>query len=56
MATAVEKIDKIENIHDGTSTKLSDQTASESTMENGELCPDDPGMQAKKEVFNAQCS
>lgn len=29
MATAIEKIDKIENVHDdGTSTKLSDQTSS----------------------------
>lgn len=40
MATAIEKIEKIENIHDdGTSTKLSDQTVSakesDTTMENG---------------------
>lgn len=40
MATAIEKIEKIENVHDdGTSTRLSEQAASsrdsESTMDNG---------------------
>lgn len=56
MATAVEKMDKIENIHDdGTSTKLSDQTATESTMENGEILPNGRESRSEK-VFNAQCS
>lgn len=43
MATALEKFDKIENVHDdGTSTKLSDHTLttreSESNMETGKRC------------------
>lgn len=49
MATAIEKIDKIENVQDdGTSTKLSDQTTttreSESTMDNGEWMQNRDGM------------
>lgn len=55
MATALEKFDKIDNVHDdGASTKLSDQTtttkASESTLENGEQLRNCVGMRHRKKT------
>lgn len=62
MATALEKIDKIENIRDdGTSTKLSDQAAStkdsESTMDNGKKSMEFVYREKKKNpsMFSRKC-